>query len=303
MVATWWRQLNDTQRRRALRSTKGHTLRRTLPPTASQREFKPRPVAGFKRQFRLTVIGLIAVTSIGVPAYASQATSYSPEGGELSEVVNDPWMPLNRQIFQLNAGLDDALFAPITHVYVRALPARVRGGLGSAVRNLREPRTVLNDLAQGHGSRAGIAASRFAVNSTLGVLGFFDVATQTGLLPHRSDFGQTLGRYGVMPGPYLVLPVLGPHNVRDAIGRLIDTVTNPVALIAGGASAFGLTRQALSALEYRSDAEAAVQALADASDPYATTRSAYGQRRDFIVREATGEAEVLPSFDLGAERE
>jgi phospholipid-binding lipoprotein MlaA len=210
----------------------------------------------------------------------------------------DPWEGLNRRTYGFNAGLDRHLFAPITHGYLRATPAPVRRGLSSVVDNFREPRTVLNDLAQGHLGLAGRSASRFVVNSTLGVLGVFDVATPMGLAESDADFGQTLGRYGAEPGPYLVVPVLGPHNLRDALGRLVDTMADPIGLLAGGVTTpFGATRLAASALDYRADADPALAALDDATDPYATLRSAYGQRRAYLVRGARGETEILPDFD------
>ena len=209
----------------------------------------------------------------------------------------DPWEGLNRGVARFNQGLDEAVFAPITHAYLAVASPSVRRGLGSVVGNLREPRTTLNDLAQGRFNRAGVAASRFAVNSTIGLLGVFDVAARGGLANQPADFGQTLGRYGVRPGPYLILPIIGPHNVRDAFGRLIDTVTDPVSLVAGSVSTpFGATRLGASALNYRADVDPAMAALTDAADPYVVMRSAYGQRRSYLVREATGEAETLPDF-------
>lgn len=273
-------------------------LQRTLPGTASPRRHNRHVASVAKCLSRASVIAILAATSAGTVTNAGQRPTVlaSLDGPPLT--VDDPWARLNRKTFQLNTGLDDNLFAPLTHAYVRAVPVPMRDGLSSAVSNLREPRTALNDLAQGHFRRAGVSASRFAVNSTVGLLGVFDFATRAGLAGHRADFGQTLGRYGVQPGPFLVLPILGPYNVRDGLGRLIDAATDPVALIAGGgSSAFGVTRRTASAIVYRANAEPAFRALADATDPYVTMRSAYGQRRAFLVREATGEAEALPNFD------
>jgi phospholipid-binding lipoprotein MlaA len=195
--------------------------------------------------------------------------------------------------------LDRAAFAPATHAYVRVVPMPVRRSIGWALDNLREPRITLNDLAQGHVRRAATSATRFVVNSTVGLLGFFDVASRMGLAPHSADFGQTLGRYGLDPGPYLVVPIFGPLNLRDAVGRTVDAFIDPVniLLIGGWTTPGGATRFVAQGLDDRSDLEPGMQALEDATDPYATMRSAYMQRRAALVREATGKAEDLPDFD------
>ncbi|MBU4433015.1 MAG: VacJ family lipoprotein [Alphaproteobacteria bacterium] len=212
--------------------------------------------------------------------------------------TSDPWERLNRQTYALNASLDRAVFAPITHGYRRAAPTPVQRGLSSLVSNFREPRTVLNGLVQGRPGLAGRSAGRFVVNSTAGLFGLIDVATPLGLEAGQADFGQTLGRYGIGPGPYLIIPVLGPHNVRDAIGRVVDTMTDPVGLALGGlGTTFGISRLVASGLDYRVKADAALVALDDATDPYATMRSAYGQYTAGLVREASGDREELPDFD------
>lgn len=216
-----------------------------------------------------------------------------------TDQVYDPWEGVNRGTYGFNTALDRRLFAPITHGYMRAAPRPLQRGLGAVVSNFREPRTALNDLAQGHPALAGRTASRFAVNSTLGVLGVFDVATPMGLTWRQADFGQTLGRYGAQPGPYLMVPMIGPHNLRDAVGRVVDTLTDPLGLLIGGVSTpFGAGRLAASALDYRVDADPAMAALDDATDPYATLRSAYAQNRAYLVGQARGETQDLPDFDV-----
>jgi phospholipid-binding lipoprotein MlaA len=102
------------------------------------------------------------------------------------------------------------------------------------VYNLGEPSTTVNDILQGKPKRAGRSSARFLINSTIGVLGIWDVATGMGLKAHDADFGQTFGRYGVRPGPYLYVPVIGPSNFRDGVGRVLDFFTDPVGIVGGG---------------------------------------------------------------------
>jgi phospholipid-binding lipoprotein MlaA len=126
----------------------------------------------------------------------------------------------------------------------------------------------------------------------------FDVAAKMDLPYHESDFGQTLGRYGAQPGPYLYIPIVGPSNFRDGLGRIVDAFTDPVSLVTGGwTTTLGATRFGATTVDVRVGADSAFRALEDATDPYATARSAYTQRRAAFVREATGELDVLPEFE------
>ena len=133
---------------------------------------------------------------------------------------NDPRDPIesfNRQVFEFNDIVDRALLKPIAEAY-EYLPEPVRDCLSNAFSNFREPSNAINNLLQGKPVEAASDTCRFVVNSTIGLLGCFDVARQMGLEKHNEDFGQTFGRWGIGPGPYLVLPILGASTVRDAIG-------------------------------------------------------------------------------------
>ena len=247
-----------------------------------------------KRRLGAALAGMLLV-AIGPGARAQDLADAEPRP---TATLSDPWEGLNRQTYGLNTGLDRAVFAPVTRGYVAVTPGPLRRGLGLAFDNLREPRIVINSLAQGYPRRALRSAARFAINSTVGVVGLFDVATRAGLPVQIADFGQTLGRYGVRPGPYVMVPILGPHDVRDLVGRVVDSLLDPASQVFGGLTTkFGIVRQLETGLDYRSGAEPALKALDDAADPYATARSAYSQRRAYIVRQATGEAETLPDFD------
>jgi phospholipid-binding lipoprotein MlaA len=177
-------------------------------------------------------------------------------------------------------------------------PTSVRHRVSAFVYNLGEPSTFVNDVLQGKPKRAGRTTARFAINSTVGVLGLFDVAAGMGIRSHDADFGQTFGRYGVKPGPYLYVPVLGPLNFRDGVGRVFDFFTDPIGLAGQGwTSPFGITRLVTQTIDTRANADLAFRALDQAVDPYATARSAYGQHREALIREATGAVQELPDFD------
>jgi phospholipid-binding lipoprotein MlaA len=218
---------------------------------------------------------------------------------DLIRTDDDPFQTVNRASFRFSSAVDRALIGPVAHGYVRFTPRPLRDRVSAFVLNLREPSTALNDLAQAHGTRAARTTSRFAINSTIGLLGLFDVASGLGLPGHNADFGQTLGRYGLKTGPFLYVPVIGPVDVRDGVGRVVDLLIDPVSLVAGGSwtSGFRATRTVVSTLDRRVYADNAYKALEDATDPYVTTRSGYLQYRGAVVRQATGETQDLPDFD------
>jgi phospholipid-binding lipoprotein MlaA len=211
---------------------------------------------------------------------------------------NDPWEGFNRKSYKFNHGLDRFVFGPVGRTYMRITPRVVRNRVSSVVTNLGEPRTAINDLAQGRPRSAGVTTSRFLINSTVGGLGLFDVGGKLGLEGHESDFGQTLGRYGAGSGRYVVLPLLGPTTLRDGAGRLVDTMTDPVAMAtAGGSSSFTMIRSGVTMVDARASADGFFRSLDEAADPYATMRSAYLQNREDMVRRARGGVQVLPDFD------
>ena len=137
--------------------------------------------------------------------------------------VKDCFEGLNRATFALNQGLDKTIFEPIAKGY-RKLPSPIRTGTGNVVSNLSNLVTIPNNILQGDLKTAGINTARFGVNTTLGILGIFDVAQQMGFIKDykKEDYGQTLGAWGVGEGCYLVLPILGPSTVRDATGSLVS---------------------------------------------------------------------------------
>jgi phospholipid-binding lipoprotein MlaA len=256
---------------------------------------------GLGVRLALGILAAGVLTSAGMAETGAEASNPKPPvaGPEAVEtIVNDPFIAFNRASYGFSMGLDRWVTGPIAHAYMAVAPDPVRDRVSAAVANLGEPRTLLNDIAQGHPKRAGVTASRFVINSMAGMLGLFDVATDLDLPYHQGDFGQTLGRYGVKPGAFLYIPVLGPLTVREGAGRVVDIVTDPVTLVGGNfRTTFGATRLGATLLNTRTRLDPQVRALENATDPYATVRSAYLQRRAALVREATGEVQVLPDFD------
>ena len=146
------------------------------------------------------------------------------------EQNNDPLEPLNRKIFTLNLALDHAVFRPIAKAYVFVVPDDGRTAVHNVLDNLKEPTVFFDNLLQGEFKRAGITFSRFAINSTVGWAGIFDIATRSGIERQPADFGQTLYVWGIKSGPYLILPVFGPSNPRDAIGQGVDSYADPFTI-------------------------------------------------------------------------
>jgi phospholipid-binding lipoprotein MlaA len=134
----------------------------------------------------------------------------------------DPWEGLNRKTYAFNDALDRAVMKPIAQGYQKVTPAFAQEGVNNFYSNLEDIGTTLNNFAQGKVKQGANDAARFVVNTVIGVFGLWDVATPMGLEKHDEDFGQTLGWYGVPPGPYFVIPFLGPSTARDAPARALD---------------------------------------------------------------------------------
>ena len=249
--------------------------------------------------------GLLAASLVAAASPTlAQAQEASSAGPIPAAQIPDPWVGANRGLYSFSMAVDGVLFAPLVHGYMRVVPAPVRTAIKHAIDNLDEPRIAGNDILQGHLVRAGKATGRFVINSTVGVVGFFDPAADAGLERHDADFGQTLGRYGAGTGPYVFVPLVGPSDIRDGIGRLVDAFGDPISWAAGGlSSTFGQVRDGVYVAQARVDIDDQLTGLhRDFTDPYATLRSAYAQNRAFKIREARGETPAqgvqnLPDFE------
>jgi len=196
---------------------------------------------------------------------------------------NDPLEKLNRATYAFNDALDRMLAQPAARAYKAAVPDRARNAVSNFFGNLYYPVVVINNALQGKFKYAGSDAARFLVNTTIGIGGFLDPATRWGLANHDEDFGQTLGWWGVPAGPYLMLPVLGPSDFRDAPSKFVDRYMSPTYYQNSRAVEYGLF--AASELDKRTQLLATDAALKAAFDPYAFIRNAYVIRREYLVHD------------------
>ena len=202
---------------------------------------------------------------------------------------DDPLEPINRAIFEFNEVVDDNILEPVAKGYKYVTPDPVEKGISNFFSNLGEINTIANDLLQLKFQQAAKDSLRFVVNSTIGVLGIFDVATPLGLSKNKEDFGQTLGFWGVPNGPYLVLPFLGPSSFRDAPGTFVDYEMSPMEQL------HHEERQALrliNIIETRAKLLRATKILDTAAkDKYIFIRESYLQKRESLVRDGENEEE------------
>jgi phospholipid-binding lipoprotein MlaA len=243
------------------------------------------------RKFR--VIGAFA---LGLLA-AGCATS-EPRQDEGAVTVSDPFENVNRYFFDLNQRLDRNAARPAAEAYKETVPQSVRGSLHNLLDNLGGPVTIANDLLQIQFENAGIAAGRFLVNSTIGVAGIFDVATDWGMPASDRDFGETMGTYGVPPGPYLVLPLRGSTDVRDFAGNYLDGYATPFRYVRyDGREYAGLMKSTLSSIDTRTTNLATYRDIERASvDYYATMRTLYLERRARLIDDRVTRTAQLPDF-------
>lgn len=214
----------------------------------------------------------------------------------------DPYEPMNRAIYKFNDEFDKAIAKPVAEAYRAFVPDVVRTGVGNFFSNINDVLVALNNTLQGKIPDAINDLGRVAVNTTLGVLGFRDVATELGVPKNNEDFGQTLGRWGFRDGPYIVLPILGPSSVRDTFGWVGDIYTSPLV----GVDNVNL-RNSLIGLRFvtvRADLLEASAILETAAlDPYEFVRDAYLQRRRNLVHDGNPPEEKDLDFRPEAARE
>lgn len=190
----------------------------------------------------------------------------------------DPWESYNRGMHQFNQDFDKAIWRPVSEGYQTVVPAPVNKGITNFFGNLLDFTSAINNLLQLKLSRMATDVGRILVNSTVGVLGFMDVASNMDLPSYKEDFGQTLGYWGVPPGPYFVLPILGPSSVRDGVGLIPDWYTQPVAYLDSKETRWALA--VLFSVDKRADLLGASNVLDEAAlDPYSFARDAYLQKR------------------------
>ena len=201
----------------------------------------------------------------------------------------DPWERLNRRTYAFNDAIDRAVLKPVAKGYRKVTPRPVRTGVSNFMDNLQYPITIVNDVLQGKLKPAASDTGRLVLNTTVGIGGIFDVASKAGLQKGDEDFGQTLGKWGVRPGPFVMLPLLGPSTVRDTFGKIPDHYTNPRFYMSHSSGTLGhdwvtYGLDAVDIIDIRSRLlETTDPTLERVYDRYAFVRNAWLQRREYLV--------------------
>lgn len=248
---------------------------------------------------RASVRGALAVALLGTaamaadpawaqtavaPVAAAASAAPAPVGDGLKPPRNaaDPFEGLNRKVYAFNDAIDRAVLVPVSTAYRDAVPEIVRTWVGNFFGNVQDAWSVVNHLLQGKGESAVLMTVRVTTNTFLGLGGVLDIATEAGIERQPEDFGQTLGRWGVGPGPYLVLPLLGPSTLRDTAALPLDSVANPSSHITPAHDALAMT--GLGVVHTRSTLLGASRVMDDiALDRYQFLRDAYLARRRNLV--------------------
>lgn len=193
---------------------------------------------------------------------------------------SDPLEPFNRGVYKFNRVADRYVLRPVAKGYVQVVPGKARRGVSNFFSNLFYPGTIVNDFLQGKFSQGGRDLARFTVNTTVGLLGIMDIASELGLPANNEDFGQTFGAWGVGEGWYLMLPLLGPSTNRDLVGKVGDWFTDPTNYMNQEAQIALAVGNAIDARAGLLDAD---RLLDDQIDPYVFLRTVYLQRRQSLV--------------------
>ena len=235
-------------------------------------------------------------------ALTLSACATGPSSQSAGEVY-DPLEGWNRQVYAFNDGLDRVVLEPAAKGYRVITVEPIRQGVTNFLRNLNQPVVFVNTVLQGKPEPALDTVARFLLNTTVGIAGIFDPASALDVPRHTEDFGQTLGVWGVPSGAYLVLPGLGPSNVRDTAGFSIDTVFDPLTWAEfEGDDAFQVSTFVLGAVSAREQADDLIEVIRDQPEPYVFVKRAYDRQRDIAIADGVEDEnedpfEDLPDFD------
>ena len=247
-----------------------------------------------------SLISLMLATNVSADTDGENSLSKKNSG-----YVKDCFEGLNRATFSLNQGLDKAIFKPVARGY-RKLPSPIRSGTSNALENISSLLTIPNNILQGEFKKAGINTGRFAVNTTVGILGVFDVATKMNFPEYeREDYGQTFGAWGIGAGCYVVLPVLGPSTVRDTFGSFMNVLGGDpyYNLSVHGNNQYldqdlYMTTKIISGIDFRAKNLETIDNLEKNSmDFYASVRSLYLQDRQQKIRNSDPTIDILYEGD------
>ena len=230
-----------------------------------------------------------------MPLWAvATAAIFVAAGAAQAQKANDPLEGWNRAVFGFNEGLDAAVLKPVATGYKTVVPELVRNGVSNVFSNIGDGWSAINQLLQGKPVAAAQMTIRVATNTLFGIGGLFDVASDLGIERQQEDFGQTLGSWGLPPGPYIVLPLLGPSSLRDTTALPIDMQWRPAALSNDSATRVGLST--LQLISVRASLLSASRIVDDiALDKYVFVRDGYLSRRRSLVYD--GEPPDLPEPD------
>ncbi len=269
-----------------------------MTPRITSMSHRPIGSALAVRPLRHRLAGAVTLTALlGLLACAHAPDD--PAARAQYDMNNDPIEPTNRAIFAGNQFVDHDALQPVARGYKAYVPGAAQRGIHNFLNNLEQPSVAINDVLQGNASRAWTTTQRFAINTVVGGVGVFDVATDWNRPGHSADFGQTLGVWGVGPGPAVQLPLFGPSNVRDSVGKIAGLVTDPVSLATAGAgAAVGVTKGVAGVVDGRAASLSTTDSLEHNSlDYYATLRSATAQHRAALVEQ--GKAGLVSAVQDG----
>lgn len=238
------------------------------------------------------IVALLLIGGIAFTAPAMAAKKAAPAANNAtSDFADEEWAdrgdplePLNRAVYRFNRVADGLILRPAASIYRGVLPEQGQTMVSNALVNLYTPVTFFNSVMQGDPYNSFASLWRFLLNSTFGILGLFDFASEAGLSMRTTDFGQTLAIYGAGTGPYIVLPIIGPSNGRDAVGRVADAFMNPFNYVDTG---FSIAMWSATAVEKRASNMKLVDDIYESSlDPYSTFKSGYTQHRASTIARA-----------------
>lgn len=228
------------------------------------------------------LVMLFLLSSVSVSAFAAEKDP-------------DPWRKMNEKTFAFNEFLDRHALKPVAIAYKKVTPEPLNKGITNFFHNLREPVTCINDLLQGKIKHSFVDVGRFGINTTIGLLGFVDVATRIDLRRNNEDFGQTLGKWGVSSGPYLVLPLLGPSTLRDGVVKIPESFSNlnPLYVASDNDTGVVVTSTIVNAIDTRADLLDTEKVLQQLGNRYTAMRDAYLSMREYDVKDGKVDDEML----------
>jgi phospholipid-binding lipoprotein MlaA len=217
--------------------------------------------------------------------------------GCASQQNKDPLEGLNRSVYKFNDVVDKVALKPVAQGYQAITPSPVQTGVNNFFKNIRDVVTLVNELFQFKFKQAANTTSRVALNTTVGVLGIFDVHSKSGGVRTKEDFGQTLGYYGLDSGAYLVLPILGPSSARDGIGFVTDAFFfDPIGYINDDTTKW--TTIAVAVVDKRADLMEEIDIRDKAFDPYAYMRDSYLQNRENLVKDGADDPNAIRGYTI-----